>query len=227
MATGDEIKNPDASLYVRGSCTDQTWRSSACPLFCINPDPPNRNNLAGGQGIEKCPNTDLDMYYCIDYNMGNVNCSAQQQVLIFKGTPTALTTIGVTATTEMTSSASIISSTTTGGPSPAATKVAAETTTSTAAEPKPAQNQTGVIAGAAVGGFLGLAAIAGLVYFFHRRGKRLRGERLGLAPSSQLSSGDDYMTGMSVMHQSIPSQQGATALYEAPATEYRRYELSG
>lgn len=25
------------------------------------------------------------MYYCIDYNMGNANCSAQQQVLIFKG----------------------------------------------------------------------------------------------------------------------------------------------
>jgi hypothetical protein len=54
-------------------------------LFCINPDPPNRDNLAGGQGIEKCPNTDLDMYYCIDHNMGNVNCSAQHQVLIFQG----------------------------------------------------------------------------------------------------------------------------------------------
>lgn len=72
-------------LYARESCTDHTWRSSACPLFCINPDPPNLNNLAGGQGIEKCPNTDLDMYYCIDYNMGNANCSAQQQVLTFKG----------------------------------------------------------------------------------------------------------------------------------------------
>lgn len=44
-------------LYARESCTDHTWRSSACPLFCINPDPPNLNNLAGGQGIEKCPNT--------------------------------------------------------------------------------------------------------------------------------------------------------------------------
>ncbi|KAL3413139.1 hypothetical protein V8F44DRAFT_662560 [Aspergillus fumigatus] len=179
------------------SCTDHTWRSSACPLFCINLDPLNLNNLAGGQGIKKCPNTDLDMYYCIDYNMGNANYSAQQQVLIFKGTLAALTTIGVTATTEMTSSASMISSTTTGGPSPAATE--------------PARKQTGVIAGAAVGGFLGLAAIIRLVYFFHRRRKTLRCERLGRTASSKLSSRD----------------QGATALYEAPATENRRFELAG
>ncbi len=25
------------STYVRGSCTDPTWRSSACPSFCIDP----------------------------------------------------------------------------------------------------------------------------------------------------------------------------------------------
>ncbi|KAH1296105.1 hypothetical protein KXW98_005434 [Aspergillus fumigatus] len=67
--------------------------------------------------------------------MGNANYSAQQQVLIFKGTLAALTTIGVTATTEMTSSASMISSTTTGGPSPAASTVAAETNTSAPLEP--------------------------------------------------------------------------------------------
>ncbi|KAF4157108.1 hypothetical protein CNMCM6069_005880 [Aspergillus lentulus] len=242
MATGDEIKKPGASLYVRGSCTNQTWRSSACPLFGINQDPPNRDNLAGGQGIEKCPNTDLDMYYCINHNMGNVNCSAQHQVLIFQGTPTAVTTIGVTATTNIPSSTSSISSvtanssaavtttsysTTTGSPSPAASKVAAETTTSAAVEPKSAQNHTGVIAGAAVGGFVCLAAIAGLVFFFRRRAKRQREDRLGLAPSSQLSSGNVYMTDVSVARQSIPSKQGAKALYEAPGTEYRRYELAG
>ncbi|KAF7121625.1 hypothetical protein CNMCM5793_009096 [Aspergillus hiratsukae] len=242
MATGDEIKKTGATLYVRGSCTDPTWRSSACPLFCINPDPPNSDNLAGGQEIVKCPNTALDMYYCIDYNMENVNCSAQHNVLIFQGTPTALTTIGVTATTEITSSTSTISSatansssvvtttgysTTTGNPSPTASKVAAETTTPAAAEPKPAQNHTGVIAGATVGGFVALAAIAGLVYFFRRRGKRQRGQRLGLTPSSQLSSGDVYMTDMSVTRQSIPSKQGARALYEAPGAESRTYELAG
>jgi hypothetical protein len=62
-------------------------------------------------------------------------------------------------------------STTTGSPSPAASKVATEMITSAAAEPKPAQNHTGVIAGAAVGGFVCLAAIAGLVFFFRRRAK--------------------------------------------------------
>ncbi|RHZ47885.1 uncharacterized protein CDV56_104015 [Aspergillus thermomutatus] len=240
---------PDGSVAPQDTpCQDSTKQATCCGqgYACLS----NSICMATGDeikkpglfGIAKCPNTDLDMYYCIDYNMGNVNCSAQHQVLIFQGTPTAVTTIGVTATTEITSSTSRISSvtansssivtatsysTTTGGPSPATSKVAAETTTSAAAEPKPAQNHTGVIAGATVGGFVCVAVIAGLLYFFRRRAKRRRGQRLGLPPSSQLSSGDVYMTDMSVMRQSIPSKQGARALYEAPGTEYRTYELAG
>jgi hypothetical protein len=35
------------------------------------------------------------------------------------------------------------------------------------------------------------------------------------------------MTDISDARQSNPSKQGARALYEAPGTEYRRYELAG
>ncbi|KAH9990376.1 hypothetical protein F4779DRAFT_610077 [Xylariaceae sp. FL0662B] len=112
MATGDEIQKSEASMYVRGSCTDKAWRSSSCPLFCINPKAPSNDLIAGGMGIEKCSNTTDDMYYCIDGNMDNVDCDKKLNVLSFKGAPTTVTTIGVapsttpsiTSTTPLTSS---------------------------------------------------------------------------------------------------------------------------
>lgn len=82
-ATGDEIKKPGASLYVRGSCTDPTWRSNNCPQFCINPD---YDLLSGGMGIAKCANTTLDEYYCIDGLDDTVDCSSETDVLFFQGT---------------------------------------------------------------------------------------------------------------------------------------------
>jgi hypothetical protein len=82
MATGDELQKPGASLYVRGACTDPTWRSSECPNFCVNPDPPFRDNVAGGHGIAKCPGT-KDIYRCIDGAASD--CGTQQNVLVFQG----------------------------------------------------------------------------------------------------------------------------------------------
>src|SRR5271168_3571089 len=81
MATGDEAQKPDASLYVRGSCTDQSWKDASCPLFCIGSD----DLLSGGMGIAKCPNTTLDEYYCIDSGDSSVNCAAQFNVFEFPG----------------------------------------------------------------------------------------------------------------------------------------------
>jgi hypothetical protein len=43
----------------------------------------------------KCTGVDVDMYYCIDTNLDKVNCSLQQNVIVFAGSPTAVTTIGV------------------------------------------------------------------------------------------------------------------------------------
>ena len=78
-ATGKEIQKPGATLYVRGSCTDKTWRSGDCPLFCLNPQ---YDDVGGGEGIGKCPGEN-QLYYCIDSQP--VNCSADKNVLIFEG----------------------------------------------------------------------------------------------------------------------------------------------
>lgn len=80
MSTGDEIQKSGASTYVRGSCTDQTWRSNNCPLFCIGPT----DLLSGGNGIAQCPGTENE-YYCIDAADDTTNCGTETNVLIFYG----------------------------------------------------------------------------------------------------------------------------------------------
>lgn len=67
--------------YVRGTCTDPTWTSPDCPLFCTNG---NYDDLAGGEGMAKCDNTDQDWYYCIDGQ--TTNCSTGLNILEFSGT---------------------------------------------------------------------------------------------------------------------------------------------
>lgn len=136
MATGDEVQKPDASLYVRGSCTDQSWKDASCPLFCISSD----DLRSGGMGIAKCPNTALDEYYCIDAGDSSVNCTAQFNVFEFPGnesskpptlysaltryagTPSVLTTIGVigaaTITSTTSSSTTLMTATSTAPPPP-------------------------------------------------------------------------------------------------------------
>jgi hypothetical protein len=53
-----------SSYYVRASCTDSTWKSKECPLFCLNSG--NGDNLGvGGMGVGKCDgNGGSDRYYC-------------------------------------------------------------------------------------------------------------------------------------------------------------------
>jgi len=77
-----EIQKPDASTYVRGSCTDQSWESPECPRFCINS---TLDDVGGGEGIAKCPNTSLDLYYCIDGNYQEANCTSGNLILSFAG----------------------------------------------------------------------------------------------------------------------------------------------
>ncbi|OHF04145.1 hypothetical protein CORC01_00484 [Colletotrichum orchidophilum] len=53
QATGKELSKDGATELVRGSCTDRSWRSSRCPLFCINPE---TDNVAGGIGVARITN---------------------------------------------------------------------------------------------------------------------------------------------------------------------------
>jgi hypothetical protein len=79
MATGDELKKPDESLFVRGSCTDQTWRSENCPAVCAQP---GRDNTGGGNGVASCPNSP-DLFYCISTGLGEQNCSSGFNLIDF------------------------------------------------------------------------------------------------------------------------------------------------
>ncbi|KAK2011027.1 hypothetical protein LZ32DRAFT_659970 [Colletotrichum eremochloae] len=96
QATGKELQKGGATELVRGACTDRSWRSSSCPLFCINPE---TDNVAGGIGVAKFQGTVEELYYCINTVQDRVNCTAKQNVLFFQESPTAITTIGVAATT--------------------------------------------------------------------------------------------------------------------------------
>ncbi|KAH7305937.1 hypothetical protein B0I35DRAFT_443545 [Stachybotrys elegans] len=96
QATGAELQRPGATEYVRGSCTDESWRSGSCPSFCVNP---NYDFLAGGNGIGRCENDSL-LFYCI--NSQETDCQRERNVLVFHDEPLAITTIGVRATTSIT-----------------------------------------------------------------------------------------------------------------------------
>jgi hypothetical protein len=63
QATGEELEKPGATEFVRGGCTDKTWRSASCPLFCIDD---GVDFLDGGNGIFKCGNKTEDLYFCIN-----------------------------------------------------------------------------------------------------------------------------------------------------------------
>lgn len=80
-STGDEIQKSGASTYVRGSCTDKTWRSGNCPSVCVDPD---RDDVSGGNGVGKCPNSDTE-FYCISSGLGVANCSTGYQLIDFAG----------------------------------------------------------------------------------------------------------------------------------------------
>lgn len=82
QATGDELQKPGASEFVRGSCTDDTFRSSSCPSFCTDP---KVDNVAGGMGIGKCPDTEQDLYWCVNVNQDEVSCEKKKGVLFFAG----------------------------------------------------------------------------------------------------------------------------------------------
>ena len=55
---------PGQTTYVRGSCTDPSWNDPSCPSFCISPE--NKDTWNAGMGLDQCPDSSLDAYYCVD-----------------------------------------------------------------------------------------------------------------------------------------------------------------
>jgi len=81
MATSLTIHRNDTQTYVRGSCTDESWRSGNCPNFCVQGDDPWYDNMSGGEGMIICPGSTSD-FYCYDYNVGEVSCKDQNNLAV-------------------------------------------------------------------------------------------------------------------------------------------------
>ncbi|KAK1844709.1 hypothetical protein CCHR01_12636 [Colletotrichum chrysophilum] len=222
QATGSELQKDGATELVRGACTDRSWRSSSCPLFCINPE---TDNVGGGIGVAKCQGTTQELYYCINSVQDQVNCTAKQNVLFFQQSATAITTIGVEATTSIASttttselsasaSTSAVTSAATLDPSrlpsqnPIITSSAVQSPTNSPTNQPDAESDRGVTIGAAVGasiGGLALGASGVWLFFFLRRRRRAREQAVGdRAPS--------YAPSYAPQYQSPPPHQ----VYEAP-----------
>lgn len=171
MATGDELEKAGATKYIRGSCTDQSWRSSECPQFCIDPN----DDLTGGNGIGKCLGTTQDMYYCIGTSNTDNNCSASQNPLIFQGQPSALTTIGVTATSPAatkfaTITTTLSTATISASASTSASQIAATTQSTTT------DHATAIAAGVAAP--LGVIALGLGAFLYYRYGRKQSNSKL-------------------------------------------------
>lgn len=217
--------NPDNSFanftYGRGACTDQTWRASQCPSFCLTQwsgmlttghDAINLRSLcviltdlAVEIAIYKCPNTTSDSYCCQaqDGSLGNCDCSATAGLtrpLHFEGTPSILTTIGVTGSTTSTTSTTPSVTTTAHSttstlapiisPSTAESTLSTHTNTSSSApqiaqtssssppssSPQPSSNRSAVI-GAGVGVPLGVITSVVLAAVIYRRLRQRKAAR--------------------------------------------------
>ncbi|KAK4044206.1 hypothetical protein C8A01DRAFT_31814 [Parachaetomium inaequale] len=172
QATGEELAKPGATEFV-----------SSCPLFCIEEDV---DFLDGGSGIAKCGNTTDDLYICLNSRSAqDASCEERRKVLYFPGTPSAITTVGVTPRTTASST-----STTTTAPSSSPTSETASSTsqgrststssgrgesTGTSETPVPADDTSssnlGAIIGGAVGGTVAVAlAVLGGWLLARKRG---------------------------------------------------------
>lgn len=57
-----DLEHRGLAQHNRESCTDPTWESTDCPLFCLNSD---LDPLNHGAAVHKCE-MDVDRYWCIN-----------------------------------------------------------------------------------------------------------------------------------------------------------------
>ncbi|KAK8207554.1 hypothetical protein IWZ01DRAFT_370465 [Phyllosticta capitalensis] len=142
--------------YNRGTCTDKTWTSDACPNFCVG------QSADYGSGVVKCPGTSQ---VCCDNgnNDSNATCCFDDSLFNLPGDWDAFRTINGTASTavlDIQASTSI------------------STTSTTASATSSPQNDSegvgaGTIAGAAIGGVAGISVLILAALLYLRRRKRL------------------------------------------------------
>ncbi|PNY24999.1 Uncharacterized protein TCAP_05081 [Tolypocladium capitatum] len=205
MATGSVPKTLGASAYVRGSCTDKSWRNGACPNFCADPA---TDNVKGGEGMGRCEH-DARLFHCI--NSKKPDCDKAENILVFQVVPSAITTIGVLPTS------SPVAATPTSRPS------------SAPSSPPEASSSAGAKIGIGVGVGAGVTALlaAGATWFVLRR---RRAARAAPPPRSESPATNPAFEPPGCEREWSPSP-GISEM-EAPAYEHTRrpamrYELAG
>lgn len=165
--------------YARGTCTDPSWQSGACPDFCLD-------QQALGNVMYSCNVTGVDSYCCNDGC--SCDASAGEEVVSFTGTPYTISVIGVTGTypnpsSTTSSSISTTSSSSSTTPTPSTSSLTVSTTdsaytssstpsTSTSSSSRNNSSSKSVAIGAGVGVGVGVGILllgAGAIFFYRRR----------------------------------------------------------
>ena len=162
--------NNSSAEFVRASCTDPKWGPANCPVFCMG-------NQVGGEGMQKCEDSDVDSYCCLQDTLCTSKCAHGAVVVGFQGEPTALTTISVTATNSQVLSTDK-SSTRAGPTSQTATDSMA--TSSSAVRETPLESRTELKIGVGVGVPIGAIALVLAAYVISRKTKKSKSTRLPL-----------------------------------------------
>ncbi|KAM5380907.1 hypothetical protein ACJZ2D_003216 [Fusarium nematophilum] len=168
QSSEDQLEDPGATEFVRGSCDDQQWKSANCPNYCVE------NNPSGGAGIVKCQGY-TNRFYCTGIGANASRCDDDQEHLSFPGDPFILTTVGLettsTASTESTASTTEASTTEASTTEASSTEAESTTSTSSAAETETAaassesssgSDSKAAVIGGAVGGSVGGLLLGGL-----------------------------------------------------------------
>ncbi|MCJ1287490.1 hypothetical protein MMC26_006842 [Xylographa opegraphella] len=152
-APGPNITGAITPFYV-GDCTDPTWSSPECLKQCAN---------SGGNGVQPCASAGPGNFCC--YGLSNADCCSNSTLVFNLGVGTIVSVSSMastTSTTSMTSTATSLILTSTAFFPPSVTSSPSAVTSSAAAS---TNNAVAIGVGAGVGIPLGLALIAGLLYF--------------------------------------------------------------
>ncbi|POR31358.1 Uncharacterized protein TPAR_08408 [Tolypocladium paradoxum] len=234
MATGREIQKPGATTFSRGSCTDRSWRSGACPNFCADPE---ADNVGGGEGMGRCER-DAKLFYCINAKT-KPNCDKMENILIFQVAPSVITTIGVSPSSTSSANRSDASSTASRTSSSSAASLTATPTNNVSPPSSPSpetSSSTGAKTGIGVGVGVGVTALlaAGALWFVLRRRRAARAaapppaENTNPAtdPTSSKPPGPDIAWSQNHPSPGVSEVQGMPA-YEYTRRQTMRYELPG
>ncbi|OCL13400.1 hypothetical protein AOQ84DRAFT_225623 [Glonium stellatum] len=185
--TSDAV-NPGVSYpFVRGSCTDKTWASTACPQFCAT----TGYSLDGGNTMMACNET-ADTFCCLGGNgpgqPAACDCTSGVNITTLEGGVVAFTTIGIVGTSTSSSSssssstpASSASSASSTSASTSASTTAASATATATSSPSPSSSSAstssaslspGAKAGIGIGVPLGALLLSGLGYLLWRDRQR-------------------------------------------------------